>query len=228
MIQTIAFIPARGGSTSIKLKNIKLFYNKPLILWNIEALLAVDNIDEVIVATDSQAIADCVKGIEKVKVYWRKAENAQNESSTESVMLEYIEAERLSSGITFMLVQATSPFTKTEHYQNGLTAYRNTDFAYDSMLACVPFKHLVWSKRAEALTFDPNNRQRRQDFEGNYLENGAFYINSVKNIVKSKSRISGKIGFVEMPEYTFLELDEPLDWKIGEMIMHEVQQGNLK
>ena len=37
-MKTIAFIPVRGGSKSIPLKNIKPFCGKPLVCWNIEAL----------------------------------------------------------------------------------------------------------------------------------------------------------------------------------------------
>jgi len=36
----IAIIPARGGSTRIKNKNIKIFNKKPLIVWTIEAALS--------------------------------------------------------------------------------------------------------------------------------------------------------------------------------------------
>jgi N-acylneuraminate cytidylyltransferase len=51
------------------------------------------------------------------------------------------------------------------------------------------------------------------------MENGAFYINSVGNIVNDRNRLSGKIGIYEMPEYTGMEIDEPDDWKIIENLM---------
>jgi len=51
------------------------------------------------------------------------------------------------------------------------------------------------------------------------MENGAFYINTVENILKDKNRLSGKIGIYEMPEYTATEIDEPDDWAILENLM---------
>ena len=60
-MKTIAFIPVRGGSKSIPLKNIKSFCGKPLVCWNIEALEVCPEVDEVIVATDSDDIWNTVK-----------------------------------------------------------------------------------------------------------------------------------------------------------------------
>ena len=59
---TIAFIPVRGGSKSIPLKNIKLLCGKPLVCWNIEALEACTQVDQIVVATDSDEIERTVSG----------------------------------------------------------------------------------------------------------------------------------------------------------------------
>jgi len=56
----IAFIPARGGSKSIPLKNIKNFCGKPLIYWNLKSLQEASSIDRVIVATDSDEIKQTI------------------------------------------------------------------------------------------------------------------------------------------------------------------------
>ena len=60
-MSVIAFIPVRGGSKSIPLKNIKPLCGKPLLCWNIEALEACQLVDEVIVATDSDEIWQTVE-----------------------------------------------------------------------------------------------------------------------------------------------------------------------
>jgi CMP-N-acetylneuraminic acid synthetase len=224
MGKTIAFIPARGGSKSIPLKNIKSFYGQPLLLWNIKELLHVSEIDEIVVATDSEQIAKIAKIDSKVSIYYRNELNAKDGSSTESVMLEYITAKSLSPDDTFILVQATSPFTQQSDFEKGLSLYNEENI--DSVLAVVPFKRLVWSEEKKPLTFDLDKRQRRQDFDTYYLENGAFYVNSVENIVANKSRISGRFGFHIMPDHTALEMDEPLDWAFGEIQMKKLIDNN--
>ena len=189
----LAFIPARGGSKSIPLKNIKEFCGKPLVYWNLKALQEADAIDRIVVATDSAQIKETVTsfGFSKVQVYDRKAENAVDTASTESVMLEYIDFANLSDDITFMLVQATSPLTESKHFSEGLGLYRSGK--YDSILTCVRNYRFFWNEDGTSKNYDYKNRPRRQNFNGMLMENGAFYINSVKNIKENRNRLSGKI-----------------------------------
>lgn len=225
---TIAFIPVRGGSKSIPLKNIKPFCGKPLVCWNIEALENCDAIDEIIIATDSQEIENTIKNFnyKKTRIYQRSAENASDTASTESVMLEYIQNKKLNPDTIFILVQATSPLTQSIHFAEALQMYQENHF--DSILSCVRNKRFFWNSNGTSLNYDFQNRPRRQNFEGMFMENGAFYINTVKNILDSQNRLSGKIGIYEMPEYTATEIDEPDDWIILENLMYRHILRNQK
>lgn len=216
----IAFIPARGGSKSIPLKNIKPFCGKPLVCWNIEALERCLDVDEIVVATDSDDIWATVEAgnYEKVRLYRRSAENACDTSSTESVMLEYINHVNLAKDTVFMLVQATSPLTETRHFSEALQMYRQGD--YDSILTCVRNYRFFWNEDGTSMNYDYMNRPRRQNYNGMLMENGAFYVNTVKNILGNGNRLGGKIGIYEMPEYTAMEIDEPDDWVVLEELMH--------
>lgn len=219
--KVIAFIPVRGGSKSIPLKNIKPLCGKPLVCWNIEALEACALVDEVIVATDSDDIWRTVesRNYNKTKLYRRSAQNASDTASTESVMLEYMEYAKLADDNVFMLVQATSPLTETVHFTEAIQLYG--EGKYDSMLTCVRNYRFFWNEDGSSMNYDYMNRPRRQNFSGMLMENGAFYINTVKNIFANGNRLGGKIGIYEMPEYTATEIDEPDDWMILEKLMRK-------
>ena len=216
---TLAFIPVRGGSKSIPLKNIKLFCGKPLVYWNIYALQNTEYVDKIVVASDSEQIKEVVRSFNfsKVEIYNRNAENAKDSASTESVMLEYINNASLDNDTVFMLVQATSPLTQSKDFVGGLRMYASGQ--YDSILTCVRNYRFFWNKDGTSKNYDYKNRPRRQDFEGTLMENGAFYINSVKNIKDFGNRLSGKIGISECPEYTGTEIDAADDWIILENLM---------
>ena len=217
--KVIAFIPVRGGSKSIPLKNIKPFCGKPLVCWNIEALEACAEVDEVIVATDSDEIWQTVERNNRTTLYRRSAENACDTASTESVMLEYIQYAKLNVYDVFMLVQATSPLTQTEHFTEALKMYEKGE--YDSILTCVRNYRFFWNEDGTSMNYDFMNRPRRQNFQGMLMENGAFYINTVGNILVNGNRLGGKLGIYEMPEYTAFEIDEPDDWLVMEMLMQK-------
>lgn len=221
MSKVIAFIPVRGGSKSIPLKNIKPLCGKPLVCWNIEALEACPQVDEVIVATDSDEIWKTVesRNYKKTILYRRTAENACDTASTESVMLEYIKYANLPGNVIFMLVQATSPLTESCHFSEALQKYAEGE--YDSMLTCVRNYRFFWNEDGSSMNYDYMNRPRRQNFSGMLMENGAFYINIVGNILSNGNRLGGKIGIYEMPEYTATEIDEPDDWMILERLMRK-------
>ena len=217
--KVLAFIPVRGGSKSIPLKNIKPFCGKPLVCWNIEALENCALIDEIIVATDSDDIWKTVESqhYPKTILYRRSAENACDTASTESVMLEYINHAKLPDNYIFMLVQATSPLTQTEHFSEALQMFGKGD--YDSILTCVRNYRFFWNEDGSSMNYDYMNRPRRQNFNGMLMENGAFYINTVEKILENGNRLGGRIGIYEMPEYTAAEIDEPDDWIILESLM---------
>jgi len=219
-MKIVAFIPARGGSKSIPKKNIKLLCGKPLVFWVMSALQETKNINEIVLATDSDEIEKIVLNFNfsKTKIFRRSSENAVDTSTTESVMLEYIETNSLDDDDIFVLVQATSPLTESVHFSEALTIYQESK--YDSILTCVRNYRFFWNEEGTSKNYDFKNRPRRQDFTGQLMENGAFYINTVGNIKKSKNRLSGKIGIYEMPEYTGTEIDELDDWAVLENLMY--------
>ena len=221
----IAFIPVRGGSKSIPLKNIKELNGKPLVYWTVKSANDAKCIDKVVVATDSIEIKSVVKSFNmpKVEIYARDAQNATDTASTESVMLEYINKSDLKKDDNFFLIQATSPMLKAEHIDDMFKYFQQS--GADSIFSGVVEKQFHWKITnnqqclVKPVNYDYRNRPRRQEFEGLVAENGACYINSVKNILCDKCRLSGNITYYELPLYTSYEIDEEADWKIVETLM---------
>jgi len=224
----IAFVPVRCGSKSIPFKNIREFCSKPLVYWNLEALQNSTSIDKVFVATDCDEIKSVVNsfGFSKVEVYDRDIENANDTASTESVMLEFVNKQKLDDNDLFFLVQATSPLTQTKDFDKALVKLKSNNS--DSLLSCVRTKRFFWNSDSTPLNYDFKSRPRRQDFDGLLMENGAFYINSIKNIKRDKNRLSGDIAIYEMEEFTAIEIDEEDDWVVAEKMMYKYVLGNRK
>ena len=223
----VAFIPVRGGSKSIPLKNIKPILGKPLVYWTIKAACGCKYIDKVFVATDSDKIRKTVEEFKnnlekilfkKIEIIDRSAESATDTASTEFAMLEFAEKYEFDN---IVLVQATSPLLVSKDLDNGFEVF--CEEGTDSVLSVVPQKRFNWRNDengyAIPTNYDVFKRPRRQEFQGYMVENGAFYITSKTNLLKTRNRVSGNIKSVEMKEDTFFEIDEPSDWIIVETLM---------
>ena len=137
-------------------------------------------------------------------------------------MVEYIKKSELNENDKFILVQATSPLLKSNYIDEMIEKLDNSDA--DSIFSAVREKQFHWIETengVEPINYDYKNRPRRQEFQGILAENGACYINSVKNILKNNCRISGKIITYEMPTQTAYEIDEEADWLIIENLMQK-------
>ena len=218
-MKTIAFIPVRCGSKSIPFKNIKPFCGKPLVYWVLKAAVDCKKIDLIYVSTDCDEIEEVVTSFSfgNVKVHKRALKNAQDTSATEDVMLEFLAENSHLRNAIFVLLQATSPLVTSDDLDKAFLQY-GTDKP-DTLLSCVRIKRFLWGKDGKPLNYDYTCRPRRQDFEGILVENGAFYISPVADILKHKNRLSGKVSIYEMPEYTYVELDEEDDWVVAENLM---------
>ena len=53
----VGIIPARGGSSRLKDKNILPLCGKPLISYTIEAAQKAESLDRIVVSTDNEEIA---------------------------------------------------------------------------------------------------------------------------------------------------------------------------
>ncbi len=223
----VAFIPVRGGSKSIPLKNIKPICGKPLVYWTVKAACGCQSIDRVYVATDSKEIKETVesfkKGAEggffsKLEVIGRSAESASDTASTESAMLEFAEG-RVFDNI--VLIQATSPLLTSGDLDKGFELFNQADT--DSVLSVVKQKRFNWGYDSDGcvrpLNYDVFHRPRRQEFDGYLVENGAFYITSREDLLRTRNRVSGRMRAVEMDEASFFEIDEPSDWLVIEQMM---------
>ena len=219
----IALIPLRGGSKGIPGKNIKMLAGKPLCCHVMDAALAASEIDKVAVATDSEEIRQVVQqhypNHPKLLLFSRDASTATDTASTESAMLDF--AKRYTGDFDHLvLIQATSPLLEAKHLDEGIQKYKKQRLG--GLVSVVRQKRFTWDD-TNPLNYNPQNRPRRQEFDGYLVENGAFYITSKDRLMKSGCRISEPYGTYEMPETSFFEIDEPEDWIIVEALLKRKQ-----
>lgn len=223
----VAMIPARGGSKGIPLKNVAEMAGKPLIYWTLRACVDSGAFSGIYVATDSEEIRETVEAmaLPGVHVVGRGKETATDTATSESVLLEFAQK---SSADHIALVQATSPLMSAADVRGAIDAYTHSDA--ESLLTVVQTHRFLWSVDEHGLgtplNYDPRHRPRRQDWQGQMVENGALYVSAREAILARKCRISGRTLCYPMPEETYFEIDSPSDWKIVEKLLLQRLQAS--
>ncbi|MEE6477408.1 hypothetical protein FKM82_011505 [Ascaphus truei] len=116
-------------------------------------------------------------------------------------------------------IQATSPCLHPETLSTVIQMIRTE--GYDSVFSVVRYHLLRWKDLsgtggvAMAMNFDPTCRPRRQDWEGELYENGAFYF-STREIITKGFLQGGYAAFYEMKPEHSIDIDVDLDWPIAE------------
>ena len=106
-MKVLGLIPARGKSKGIPRKNIKNLCGKPLIAWTIEESLKSKKLDNVVVSTDDEEIADIAQKYGADVPFMRPAELAGDSTSGIDTVLHAID--ELPDFDSVLLLQPTSP-----------------------------------------------------------------------------------------------------------------------
>ena len=211
----VGFIPARAGSKGIKSKNITLIKGKPLIYYTLKAA-EESNLEKIYVSTDSDIIKQTVEdlGLKKVEVITRSTETANDKATSESALVEFAQNYEFDN---VCFIQATSPFTTTDDINGGLAKFLTNN--YGAVISVVKNHQFLWSVNGNPTNYDPKARPRRQDWDGYYIENGAFYISSRENILKNNCRITNPVGFWEMNKNSLIEIDTQEDLELASKLL---------
>lgn len=219
-MQTLAIIPARGGSKGIPRKNVLPLGGKPLIAHTIAAARAASRVDRVVVSTDDDEIAAVAirYGAEVVR---RPASLASDTASSEVALLHTLDVLRADEHYApdlLVFLQCTSPLTAPEDIDGTVAAL--IDGHADSALAVTAFHYFLWAGdeggSARGVNHDKGVRLMRQQRTPEYLETGAVYAMKTDGFRAARHRFFGKTVLFDTPVERRLEIDEPEDFRIAE------------
>jgi len=213
-------ILARGGSKGIKNKNIVLIKKKPLLYYSLKAANKSSKIQKIFLSTDSKLIRKTVEDLNfaKVQVINRSNKNSRDSSTSEDAILEFIEKINYEN---IFFIQATNLFLNATIINKAITYFINKGF--DSLLSVIEGKNFSWiekNNKFKSINYDYMNRPLRQKNKKKYyIENGSFYIFKKKGFIKYKNRLYGKIGFFEMNQNSYFDIDDYEDLNIVKKLL---------
>ena len=218
----LAIIPARGGSKRIPRKNIRDFLGKPIIAYSIEAALKCGLIDEVMVSTDDNEIAELAKNY-GAKVPFMRSETTSNDFAGLAEVVEEVLACYKKVGKTFdnvCLILSTAPFVKPERIKEAydLMLSKNYDSVFPVARFSYPIQRSLKMHNGTVSMFYPENFSKRsQDLEPAYHDSGTFYWMKTEEFNKQKRFYAANTGAIVLPETEVQDIDSEEDWRVAEM-----------
>ena len=215
VIKTI--ILARGGSKAIPQKNIVSLNGKPLISYAIEAAKS-SLANDVWVSTNCDDIREVAIKY-GAKVIYRPDEISGDSSKSDEALMHFAQNQDFD---TLVFIQPTSPLIKADDINKGLELMAN----YDSVFSAYK-EHWIprWTLDGKPYNWDINSRPMRQDVSEKYVENGALYITTREQLLKSGLRYGDNIGVLEMPYRRSAQIDTYDDLNL---ISNILQQNDIK
>ena len=222
----LAVIPARGGSTGIPHKNIRPFAGKPLLVHSIEAAQKA-KLDRVIVSTDDEEVAKVARDAGAEVPFLRPAQLATNESSVVDAvihLLEKLKADEAYEPTHVLLLQPTSPLRTAGDIENAIKLFETS--GADSLVSVCRTENILMTKDADgvltALNKDMLGQPNRQQLPTYYkLDGSMIYLVDAQKLIAERSFMVGKLVGYEIERWRAIDLDEPQDFVLGELIFKD-------
>lgn len=231
-MQSIAIIPARGGSKRIPLKNIKDFNGKPLIAYSIEAALYSGVFNEVVVSTDDEQIAAIARDFGTVTPFMRDSALADDFTGTDDVTLDAVrqmESIRRVHYDYFACIYATAPLLKPYDLQKAYDKFitEKADYLYSCCEFPFPVQRAQYlDKDGTPCPFMPDcYNMRSQDLKKAYQDAGQFYFYS-RNFLEDKANLVRRA--YEMPRLRVIDIDTPEDFEIAKVMATVIESMHVK
>lgn len=223
----IAIIPARSGSKGLRDKNIKELNGKPLVAYTIEAAINAKVFDEIIVSTDSEKYAEISRKFGASVPFLRSSKTSTDTAGSWDVVEEALKKLDKKYDIV-VLLQPTSPFRTPQNIKEAIDLFFEKDA--DSVVSVTEFNHPI----AYVNTLDENlclngfikkedQNKRRQDFEQNYMLNGAIYIVKSELINKNINLFTANSFAYIMKNENSIDIDTELDFIIAKSILYKTK-----
>ena len=217
-----AIIPARGGSKRIPRKNIKLFAGRPIIAYSIEAALATELFDKVIVSTDSKEIGDVARRHGAEVPFIRPSEISDDHSMLPPVLKHALDwlKQHVATVECFCCILATAPFIRPEHIQEGYDRLITEKVSSVISVTTFPFPILrafkINKRKKLEMLWPEYEFTRSNDLEEAYHDAGQFYWLDTDKFYENQRIFASDALPVLLPRYLVQDIDTPSDWQKAE------------
>ena len=232
-MKNLAIIPARGGSTRIPRKNIRLFHGKPLIAYTIEQAQQSKLFDRIIVDTDSSEIADISKKYGAEVPFLRPKHLAGTTSKVRDAVFHLLRRLAKEDYIPdiITLLQTTSPLREPQDIKACALMMRKPGISsVCTVCETSPWFYYVDADHTLSLVNKKNQKSTNtQESRRGYILNGCMvYMITTKEFLKTKKFVNQDTRAIICPKWRSVDVDTEEDWVLAEVLYANKKKINAK
>lgn len=212
-----ALVPMRHHSQRVPGKNYRVLAGRPLFHHIIETLLAVPEIDQIVVDTDSNEVMDGLKQHFPSVTIIDRPESLRADDVPMNEIL--IHDTGLVQADFYLQTHSTNPLLRPESISRAIqlliTNYPNKD----SLFSVTRLQTRLYDRHGHAINHNPKELIQTQDLPPLYEENSCIYIFTRENLLARRHRISDKPLMFEIDADEAWDIDEELDFAICDFLL---------
>ncbi len=219
----VAVIPAMEEENGLSNRNLREIKGVSLVEIAIRQAMNSNLITKTILNSESDTIIAEAEGYD-VKTYMRPDRFAQKNQFMEVDRMMMWQIEQLEDDgfdiDILVLLYPICPLRTINKIDETIQRIHNDN--YDSALTLYEDSHYLWEKiNGEVVpkNYDPQKRAPKQLEDWNqWIENKAVYAVKKEILLQTGSRLGGKTGYVEMPQYRSFNIQTEVDFELVRFI----------
>jgi CMP-N-acetylneuraminic acid synthetase len=216
MTRIAAFVPMRHDSERVRGKNYRPLGGRPLYHHIVASLLGCQQIDQVVIDTDSPLIAeDARASFPEVLVLSRPQHLLGGDVPMNDVLLNDID--QVDADL-YVQTHSTNPLLRSETIRAALDAFLGDKAQYDSLFTVTPLHTRLWTPDGVAINHDPEVLLRTQDLPPIMEENSCLYVFDAETLRERGNRIGARPLLYPLDPHEAWDIDDELDWLVVEAL----------
>jgi CMP-N-acetylneuraminic acid synthetase len=216
----IALVPMRHHSERVPGKNYRPLAGKPLFHHIMNTLLAVPELDSILVDTDSPEIMAGLQGhYPSVKVIERPEHLRGDAVSMNEILMHdtsVMEAD------FYLQTHSTNPLLRAQTVSSAIQAFLAAIPEYDSLFGVTRYQTRLWDQLGRPVNHNPNILLRTQDLPPLFEENSCLYIFTRQNLVSRRNRLGERPLMFEIPALEARDIDDELDFIVADILYSQI------
>jgi len=212
-----ALVPMKGHSARVPNKNLRPFCGKPLCHWIILSLEKSRYVEDIVVNTDSQEIAENIRqNFDSVKIIDRPSE-IRGDFVSMNIIIAYDLSQ--SPGKHFLQTHSTNPLLNAETIDAAIELYFHNLKMCDSLFTVTRHNARFYWSDGSPINHNPQEMLRTQDLPPIFEENSNLYVFSRESFKRSGNRRIGLRPYLfEISRLEAIDIDEEDDFLLAELL----------